>query len=78
MVEVDDTYFGGHSKSENVKVDCKDHCLTVPAKLQSIVVIRERGGWAITWPVARVANGVILICANAVPGSTVCADEAVR
>ena len=75
-VEVDGAYFGGHAKQENVKADRPDRRLVVPAKRQSVVVIREREGRTLPFVVAKEADGVALVRQFVLPGSIVHADEA--
>ncbi len=76
VVEVDGAYFGGHVKQENVKADRPDRRLAVPAKRQSVVVARERGGRTLPFVVAREADGVTLVKQVIAMGSIVHADEA--
>jgi len=60
-VEVDGAYFGGHTKPENKKAERPDLRLTVPAKRQSVVVARERGGKTLPIVVAKEADAVPFI-----------------
>ena len=76
VVEVDGAYFGGPSKQKNVKTAREDRRLTISTKRRSVIVARERGGRTLTWPVAKEADGVALVRANVLPGTTVHADEA--
>ena len=56
-VEVDGAYFGGKAKLQNVKADRPDRRLNVPAKRQSVIVVRARGGMTLTTVVARESDG---------------------
>ena len=76
VVEVDGAYFGGHTKPENVKADRKDRRLTTPAKRQSVVVARERGGKILPMVVRKEGDAVALLRSRIAPGSVVHADEA--
>lgn len=76
VVEIDGAYFGGHSKPENRKADRKDLRLEVPAKRQSVVVIRERQGRTLSFVVAKEAHGAHIARSIIPTGSTVHADEA--
>ncbi len=76
VVEVDGAYFGGHSKPENVKADRTDRRLTTPAKRQSVVVARERGGKILPFVVAKESDAVALVRQRIAMGSIVHADEA--
>jgi hypothetical protein len=76
VVEVDGAYFGGHAKRENKKAERQDIRLTVPAKRQSVIVARERGGRTLTEVCAKEADGVAMVRARVAPGTTVHADEA--
>ena len=77
-VEVDGAYFGGHTRQENEKADRQDRRLpeNQSGKRQSVVVARERGGRTLPFVVAKESEGVALIRASVLPGSTVHADEA--
>ena len=75
-VEVDGAYFGGHAKRENKKADRQDIRLSVPAKRQSVIVARERGGRTLTTVAATEAAGVPFIRSVVTPGTQVHADEA--
>ena len=75
-VEVDGAYFGGHAKRENVKADRKDIRLTVPAKRQSVIVARERGGRTLTTVAGKESEGIPFIRSVVAMGATVHADEA--
>lgn len=75
-VEVDGAYFGGHAKRENVKADRKDIRLHVPAKRQSVIVARERGGRTLTTVVARESEGAAFVRSRVAPTAIVHADEA--
>jgi hypothetical protein len=57
VVEIDGAYVGGHVRQENVKADRTDRRLEVPAKRQSVVVARERGGRTLVTVVAKEADG---------------------
>ncbi|MHB1304633.1 MAG: IS1595 family transposase [Acidiphilium sp.] len=76
VVEIDGAYFGGHSKLENQKADRKDRRLEVPAKRQSVVVIRARSGRTLPFVVAKEADVAPIVRALVPMGSTVHADEA--
>ena len=75
-VEIDGAYFGGKAKQENAKADRSDRRLNVPAKRQSVIVARERGGMTLTTVTARESDGAAFVRANVAPGSIVHADEA--
>ncbi|MDE3180512.1 MAG: IS1595 family transposase [Acidobacteriota bacterium] len=76
VVEVDGLYVGGHAKQENNKADRKDRRLEQPAKRQSVVVARQRGGRTVTVVAASEASAVPAIREIVEPGSVVHADEA--
>jgi transposase-like protein len=76
VVEVDGAYFGGHAKRENKKAERQDIRLTVPAKRQSVIVARERGGRTLTTVCAKEADGAAMVRARVAPGTVVHADEA--
>ncbi len=75
-VEVDGAYFGGHAKLQNKKAERPDRRLHVPAKRQSVIVARERGGRTLTTVVAKESEGVPFIRSVVAMGATVHADEA--
>ncbi len=75
MVEVDGAYVGGHMKMENNKADRPDRRLHVPAKRQSVVVSRERGGRALVTVAATEAAAVPFIRSVVPVGAVVHADE---
>jgi transposase-like protein len=60
-VEVDGAYFGGHAKRENKKEDRRDARLETPAKRQSVIVARERGGKTLTTVTAKESEGAAFI-----------------
>ncbi len=76
VVEVDGAYVGGKTKLANIKADRPDRRLTVPAKRQSVVVARERGGRTLVTVAAAEAAGVPFIRSVIAPGAVVHADEA--
>ena len=76
VVEVDGAYFGGHVKQDNVKANRKDRRYEIPAKRQSVVVARERGGKTLPFVVAKEVDAVALIRERIAMGSIVHADEA--
>jgi len=76
VVEVDGAYFGGHAKRENKKADRTDTRLNVPAKRQSVIVARERGGRTLVCVSAKESEGVPFIRGRVLMGSIVHADEA--
>jgi transposase-like protein len=76
VVEVDGAYFGGHAKKENKKTDRPDMRLHVPAKRQSVVVARERGGRTLVTVVAKESEGAAFIRSRVASGTVVHADEA--
>jgi transposase-like protein len=75
-VEIDGAYFGGKAKRENIKADRKDVRLAPPAKRQSVVVARERGGRTLATVAATEAAAAPFIAARVELGSIVHADEA--
>ncbi len=76
VVEVDGAYFGGHTKLQNEKADRPDRRLETPAKRQSVVVARQRGGKTLPFIVAKESDGVALVRERIAMGSIVHADEA--
>lgn len=76
VVEIDGAYVGGHVRQENNKADRADRRLEVPAKRQSVVVARERGGRTLITVVAKEADGAAFIRRHVAPGTIVHADEA--
>jgi ribosomal protein L37AE/L43A len=76
VVEVDGMYAGGHVRQANVKADRADRRLEVPAKRQSVVVARERGGRTLVTVVAKEADGAPFVRQHVKAGSVVHADEA--
>ena len=77
-VEVDGAYFGGHVKPANYKADRIDRRLAgnQTGKRRVVVVMRERGGIALTTVARSEAQAAQLIAARVTPGSTIHADEA--
>ncbi len=75
-VEVDGAYFGGHAKLQNKKAERPDRRLNVPAKRQSVIVARERGGRTLTTVTSKESEGVPFIRSVVAMGATVHADEA--
>ena len=77
-VEVDEAYFGGHSKQANVKANRVDRRLVAErtGKRQSVVVVRQRGGKTLPFVVAKEAHGIALVRQVVALDSTVHADEA--
>jgi transposase-like protein len=76
VVEIDGAYFGGHVRQENVKAERSDRRLEVPAKRQSVVVARQRGGRTLAVVVAKEADAGPFIRRSVKPGTVVHADEA--
>ena len=76
VVEIDGAYVGGHVRQENNKADRIDRRLEVPAKRQSVVVARERGGRTLVTVVAKEADGAPFVRQHVKPGTIVHADEA--
>jgi transposase-like protein len=76
VVEIDGAYVGGHVRQENDKAKRTDRRLEVPAKRQSVVVARERGGRTLVTVVAKEADGAPFVRRHVAPGSVVHADEA--
>jgi transposase-like protein len=76
VVEIDGAYVGGHVRQENIKADRIDRRLEVPAKRQSVVVARERGGRTLVTVVAKEADGAPFVRQHVKPGTIVHADEA--
>jgi transposase-like protein len=77
-VEVDGAYFGGYVKPANERKDRKDLRKKIhqSGKRQVVVVMRQRQGRTITRVTGSEADGVALVRANVVHGSTIHADEA--
>ena len=77
-VEVDGAYFGGYVRPENMKVDRIDRRLAEnqTGKRRVVVVIRERGGKALTFAFRSEAESVPTIEQRVEAGSVVHADEA--
>ncbi len=75
-VEVDGAYVGGHQRQKNKAEDRPDRRPETPAKRQSVVVARQRGGKTLPFVVAKEADGVALIRERIATGSIVHADEA--
>ena len=75
-VEIDGAYFGGHVRQENDKAKRTDRRLEIPAKRQSVVVARERGGRTLVTVVAKEADGAPFIRQHVKLGTVVHADEA--
>ena len=69
-------YFGGHVRQENDKAKRTDRRLEVPAKRQSVVVARQRGGRTLAVVVACEADAAPFIRRSVKPGTVVHADEA--
>ncbi len=76
VVEIDGAYVGGHVRQENNKADRIDRRLEVPAKRQSVVVARERGGRTLVTVVVKEADGAPFVRQHVKPGTIVHADEA--
>ena len=76
VIEIDGAYVGGHVRQENVKADRIDRRLEAPAKRQSVVVARERGGRTLVTVVAKEADGAPFVRQHVKPGTIVHADEA--
>jgi transposase-like protein len=76
VVEIDGAYVGGKTKLSNLKADRPDRRLSVPAKRQSVIVARERGGRTLVTVAATEAAGAPFIRSVVQPGTVVHADEA--
>jgi transposase-like protein len=75
-VEIDGAYFGGHRKPVNIKAERDDRRREVPAKRQSVIVARERGGRTMVTVAASESAGAPFVASVVQPGSVVHADEA--
>ena len=77
-VEVDGAYFGGHVKPANYKDNRKDRRLAQnqTGKRRVVVVMRERGGIALSFVFRSEAASIEAIGARVKPGSIIHADEA--
>ncbi|MDB5659825.1 MAG: putative transposase [Cypionkella sp.] len=77
-VEVDGAYFGGYVKPANEVADRKDRRLkrNQSGKRQVVLVIRETNGRTVTAVGKHEGEGVALVRANVVAGTTVHADQA--
>ena len=77
-VEVDGAYFGGHVKPANWKANRVDRrkAQNQTGKRRVVVVMRERGGIAVTTVVKSEGQAVQAIAARVHPGATIHADEA--
>ena len=77
-VEVDGAYFGGHVKPANWKVNRVDRRLAQhqTGKRRVVVVMRERGGIAVTTVVRSEGQAVAAVAARVSPAATIHADEA--
>ncbi|PKP79023.1 MAG: IS1595 family transposase [Alphaproteobacteria bacterium HGW-Alphaproteobacteria-3] len=77
-IEVDGAYFGGYVRPENRKEDRKDrrYAINKNGKRKSVVVMRERGGRAVTavFPTEHASTDFIMD--NVKAGSVVYTDEA--
>jgi transposase-like protein len=77
-VEVDGAYFGGHVRPENRKEDRIDRRKNAnkSGKRKSVIVMRERGGRAVTAVFASEHTSTDFIVNSVRPGSVVYTDEA--
>ncbi len=77
-MEVDGAYFGGHVKPANWKANRVDRrkAQHQTGKRRVVVVMRERGGIAVTTVVKSEGQAIQAIAARVAPGATIHADEA--
>jgi transposase-like protein len=77
-VEVDGCYIGGHVRPANLKSERVDRRLAENqnGKRKCVVVMRQRGGRTLAFPLASEAEGVAVIKNRVAKGSIIHADEA--